>query len=174
MLRLESGMHENQEGGVKMAMERWRQGRGLISRRTPLRELDELRSRFEDFWPLWPSQERFAFEPVEWMPAIDIYESGGKYTVKAELPGMKQEDVDVSVTGDRLTIKGEKKAETEVEEENYYRSERVYGSFCRSIDLPSDADSDKIEANYNEGVLEVSIPKTEEVKSKKIDVSAKQ
>lgn len=153
-----------------MAVERWRQGRGLVPRRRPLRELDELRSRVED---LWPSGEHFGFEPVQWMPATDIYERDGKYVVKAELPGMEEEDVDVSITGDRLTIKGEKKSETEVKEEDYYRCERAYGTFIRSIDLPSDADPDRIEANYDNGVLEVVVPKTEAAKPKKIEISAR-
>lgn len=156
-----------------MAMERWRQGRGLIPRRRPLRELDDLRSRLEDLWPLWPSGEHSVFEQVQLMPATDIYERDGKYVVKAELPGMEEKDVDVSITGDRLTIKGEKKSETEVKEEDYYRCERAYGNFIRSIDLPSDADSDKIEASYDNGVLEVVIPKTEAAEPKKIEISAR-
>jgi HSP20 family protein len=102
-----------------------------------------------------------------------MFEKDDKYTVKAELPGMKEEDVDVSVVGDRLTIRGEKKAEHEVKQENYYRSERSYGSFFRSIDLPSDANPGKIEASYDDGVLEVTIPKTAVVKAKKVKVSAK-
>ena len=155
-----------------MAMERWGPRRGLMPWR-PFGELDEIRRRFEDFWPLWPSLGRFPFETEGWAPAIDMYEKDDKYMVKAELPGMKEEDVDVSVVGDRLTIKGEKKAETEVKEENYYRSERSYGSFFRSIDLPSDANPDKIEANYEDGILEVEIPKAAGVKPKKVTVSAK-
>jgi len=153
-----------------MAVERWRQGRGLVPRRRPLRELDELRSRVED---LWPSGEHFVFEPAQWMPSTDIYERDGKYVVKAELPGMEEKDVDVSITGDRLTIKGEKKSETEVNEEDYYRCERAYGTFIRSIDLPSDADPDRIEAKYDNGVLEVVVPKTEAAKPKKIEISAR-
>jgi HSP20 family protein len=155
-----------------MTMERWRPRRGLIPWR-PFRELDELQRRFEDIWPFWPSLRGFPFETGEWAPAIDMYERDDKYVVKAELPGMKEEEVDVSVVGNRLTIKGEKKAETEVKEENYYRSERSYGSFFRSIDLPSDVDPDKIEANYEDGILEVEIPKTLAVKPKKVTVSAK-
>lgn len=153
-----------------MSMERWRPGRGLTPWR-PLEEMDELRRRFEDLWSSWPTLGRF--KTMEWVPAIDVYEKDNKYMVKAELPGMKEEDVDVSVVGDRLTIKGEKKAESEVKEENYYRSERSYGSFFRSIDLPSDADPSKIEANYDDGVLEVAIAKTAAVKPKKVKVSAK-
>lgn len=155
-----------------MAMERWRSRHGLTPW-SPSRDLDELQRRLEDFWSFWPSLQRFPFESREWAPAIDMFEKDDKYMVKAELPGMKEEDVDVSVVGDRLTMKGEKKAEHEVKEENYYRSERSYGSFFRSIDLPSDADPGKIEASYDDGVLEVTIPKTAAVKPKKVEVSAK-
>lgn len=151
-----------------MAIERWRPRTGLMPWR-PFWELEDLPRRFEDLW----SPGQFPFEMREWMPALDMYEKDGSYVVKAEIPGMKEEDVDVSVSGDKLTIRGEKKAETEVNEENYYRCERSYGSFFRSIDLPSDADSNKIEANYEDGVLEVSIPKTEATKSKKVKVTAK-
>jgi HSP20 family protein len=107
------------------------------------------------------------------MPAIDVFEKDDKFVVKAELPGMKEEDIDVSVVGDTLTIKGEKKTETEVKEEDYYRCERSYGSFVRSIPLPSTVNADKIEANYEGGVLEVSLPKVAKVKPKKVKVSAK-
>jgi HSP20 family protein len=155
-----------------MTMERWRPRHGMIPWR-PFRELDELQQRFEDAWRFWPSMRRFPFDNGEWLPAMDMFEKDDRYVVKAELPGMKEEDVDISLVGNRLTLKGERKAETEVKEENYYRSERSYGNFFRSIDLPSDADPDKIEANYEDGVLEVTIPKTEAVKPKKVAVSAK-
>ena len=96
-----------------------------------------------------------------------------KFVVKAELPGMKEEDIDVSVIGDTLTVKGEKKTESEVKEEDYYRCERSYGSFYRSVPLPSTVDASKIKADFEDGVLEVTLPKTAEVKPKKIAVSAK-
>jgi HSP20 family protein len=86
---------------------------------------------------------------------------------------MKETDVDVSLTGDRLTIKGEKRAEAEIKEDSYYRSERSYGSFSRSIDLPADADQDKITAQYEDGILEISVAKKESVKPKKVNVSPK-
>jgi HSP20 family protein len=92
--------------------------------------------------------------------------------VKAELPGM-EEDIGISVVGNTLTIKGERKAESEVEEDDYYYCERSYGSFSRSIDVPSNVDTEKIEVSYEDGVLEISLPKTPEVKPKKISVSAK-
>jgi HSP20 family protein len=97
----------------------------------------------------------------------------GKFVVKAELPRMKEEDIDVSVIGDTLTIKGERKAESEVEEEDYHCCERSYGSFSRSIAVPPNVDTKKIEASFEDGVLEVSLPKAPEAKPKKIVVSAK-
>ena len=102
-----------------------------------------------------------------------MFEKEGKFVVKAELPGIKEEDVDVSVADDILTIKGEKKTENELKEEDYYCCERSYGSFFRSIGLPSNVDAKKIEANYEDGVLEVSLPKVVEAKPKKIQISTK-
>jgi HSP20 family protein len=158
-----------------MEMERWRPGRGLIPWR-PFRELEEIERRFDDMlsWPLLPAVwRRIPTMEMGWAPTIDVFEKEDKFVVKAELPGMKEEDIDISVVGDTLTIKGERKAESEVEEEDYYYCERSYGSFSRSIAIPSNVDAKKIEANYNDGVLEVSLPKTPEVKPKKISVSAK-
>ncbi len=108
-----------------------------------------------------------------WALAIEVFEKEDKFVVKAELPGMKEEDIDVSVVGDILTVKGERKAETEVKEEDYYCCERSYGSFSRSIAVPSNVDAKKITASFDDGVLEVSLPKAPEVKPKKISVSAK-
>ena len=108
-----------------------------------------------------------------WTPAIEVFEKEDRFLVKAELPGMKEEDIDISAVGDTLTIKGERKVESEVKEEDYYCCERSYGSFFRSIALPSHVDAQKIEASYEDGVLEVSLPKIPEVKPKKISVSAK-
>ena len=158
-----------------MVMERWRPGRGLIPWR-PFRELEELERRLEEtFGRPFPAAmwRRLPLEERGWAPAIEVFEKEDKFVVKAELPGMEEKDIDVSVVGDTLTIKGEKKAESEVKEEDYYFCERSYGSFFRSIAVPSNVDTKKIEANYENGVLEVSLPKTPEVKPKKISVSVK-
>jgi HSP20 family protein len=158
-----------------MAMERWRPGRGLAPWR-PFRELEEMERRFEDIFgrPFLPAVwRRIPVMEMGWAPAIEVFEKEDKFVVKAELPGMKEEDIDVSVVGDTLTIKGEREAEGEVKEEDYYCCERSYGSFSRSIALPSSVDAKKIEASYDDGVLEVSLPKAPEVKAKKIAVSAK-
>jgi HSP20 family protein len=116
---------------------------------------------------------RFPLLETEWMPAVEMYEKADKYVVKAELPGMKQEDVDISLIGDTLTIKGDKKSESEVKEKDYHFSERSYGSFFRSVRLPSNVDVKKIEASFEDGVLEVFLPKSAEVKPKKIAITAK-
>ncbi len=157
-----------------MAIERWQPRRGLVPW-SPFEMMEEMGRRFEDVfgrefptvWRRLPAEER------AWAPAIEVMEKDDKFLVRAELPGMKKEDIDVSVTGDTLTIKGERKAESEVKEENYYRSERVYGNFFRSISLPTSVDTKKIEASYKDGILEIGLPKAPEVQPKKIEISVK-
>ena len=159
---------------MSMTMERWRPRWGLSPLR-PLREFEEMerlmsvmfRSSFPVLWRRAPGEER------GWMPPVEMFEREDKFVVKAELPGMKKEDIDISVVGDALTIKGERKAETEIKEEDYHCCERSYGTFFRSISMPSAVDTKKIEANYEEGVLEISLPKAAEVKPKKIAIGPK-
>ena len=159
-----------------MTMERWRPTRGLTPW-SPFRELEEMERRFDEMFgrPFLPSVwRRLPIEQAAWAPTIDVFEKGDKFVVKAEVPGMKEEDIHVSVEGDMLTIREEKKIESEVKEEDYYRSEHSYGSFFRSIALPSTADASKIEADYENGVLEVTLPKKPEVKPKKVAVKKKE
>jgi HSP20 family protein len=158
-----------------MVMERWRPRWGMMPWR-PFRETEEMERYFNDVFgrPFLPAVwRRIPVVEMGWAPAIEVFEKKDKFVVKAEIPGMKEEDIDVSVVGDTLTIKGERKTESEVKEEDYYCCERSYGSFSRSIALPSSVDAKKIEANYEDGVLEVSLPKAPEVKAKKVTVSAK-
>ncbi len=105
--------------------------------------------------------------------AIDMYEADNHIVVKASTPGVKPEDIDISVSGNTLTIKGETKQEQEVKEENYIRRERRYGSFMRSIPLPTDVNADKAEAEFENGVLTIKIPRAEEAKAKTIKISKK-
>ena len=107
-----------------------------------------------------------------WHPAIDIRENETGFVVVADLPGMTAEDVKISVKENVLMITGEKKQEEKTEESTYYRIERSYGSFERSFRLPSKIDTEKITAEYKNGVLTVTLPKVEEVKPKEITVSA--
>lgn len=105
-----------------------------------------------------------------WVPPIDLSETADKVTVKAEIPGMDPKEIDISIQGDTLIIKGEKKEEKEEKGKNYYRMERRYGSFSRSIDLPTSVDTNKVTAECKNGVLEITMQKKEEVKPKQISV----
>lgn len=105
--------------------------------------------------------------------AIDMYETKDDVVVKAALPGIKPDQVEVSITGDTLMIRGEAKEEHEVKEKDYIRRERRYGSFCRSLTLPSGIKSDKADASFENGVLTIKVPKAEESKPKTIKVKAK-
>lgn len=104
------------------------------------------------------------------MPSLDVYEEKDSVVVKAELPGMNKEDLGVTLAGENLTIKGEKKEDKEVKEDAYYRRERSYGSFLRTVALPCDVKGDEIKASFKDGVLEIRVPKTEEAKKKSIAV----
>ncbi|WP_455388302.1 Hsp20/alpha crystallin family protein [Petrachloros mirabilis] len=103
-------------------------------------------------------------------PSLDVFEEKDEIVVKADLPGMNKDEIEVTVTENVVTIKGEKKKEEEVKEKDYYRRERSYGSFVRSVELPSEVKSDQIKANFKDGVLEVRMPKTEEAKKKSVSV----
>jgi HSP20 family protein len=105
-----------------------------------------------------------------WAPACDIYETDNEIVVKAELPEVKKEDVHVSLENNLLTIRGERNLSEETKRENYHRLERRYGAFTRSFTLPSFADTSKINAEFKDGMLRVTLPKREEAKPKQIEV----
>ncbi len=109
---------------------------------------------------------------AEWAPAVDIKEEADKFVLLADLPGVKPEEIDVSMEGGVLTIRGEKRTEAKTEKEGYKRVERTYGSFYRRFSLPDTANSDAISAKTNHGVLEIVIPKREAVQPKKISVTS--
>jgi len=104
------------------------------------------------------------------IPAIDVAEEKDSFLVKADLPGLSKDDVSVTLQDNYLTIKGEKKHETETKEADYYRQERFSGSFSRMIELPSTVDARKIDAQFKDGVLHVRLPKAEEAKPKQIEI----
>jgi HSP20 family protein len=107
-----------------------------------------------------------------WLPALDVYETADKIVVSAELPGLDPKEVEVSVEDSTLTIRGQRHFEQETDEQNYRRIERRYGSFTRSIRLPQTADTEKIDARFDKGMLTVEVPKREEAKPKRIEVKA--
>jgi HSP20 family protein len=131
------------------------------------RMMDDFFGRRMRAW--WP--ERWLGRETEvTAPSVDVYEEKDDIIVKAELPGMDKNDIEVNISDSQLTLKGEKKKEEKVEEENYYRCERSYGAFFRTLELPSTVQADKIKASFKNGVLEVRLPKTEEAKSKEIKI----
>jgi HSP20 family protein len=109
----------------------------------------------------------------DWLPPVDISETEDKLVIKAEMPGLDPKDVDVSISADVLTIKGEKKKKEEEKGEHYYCVETYSGSFQRSFRLPHNVKTDKIEAAFDKGVLRITIPKTEEAKKKEIKIRVK-
>ena len=107
-----------------------------------------------------------------WAPAVDIFEKDHNLLIRAELPGLKREDIEISMENGVLTLHGERKRESEVEESNAYRLERIYGAFTRSFSLPTTVDPSKVQAIYKDGVLEVTVPKLEAAKPKKVQIQA--
>ena len=105
-----------------------------------------------------------------WMPAMDLLETDDQFVLRADLPGMSEDDVKIEVEDGTLTISGERKAEHETKQEGYYRVERAYGTFSRSLTLPRGVDPAAVTANFDRGVLEVRIPKPEERKPRRIEI----
>lgn len=106
-------------------------------------------------------------------PSLELREEDDRFVLHADVPGIDKKDIDISVIGNTLTIKGERKAEERHKEKGYYYSERVFGTFHRSIELPTEVDADKVTASYKDGVLEVAVPKSERAKPKQIKVDVK-
>ncbi len=131
---------------------------------------EDLNRLFRRGWLRSPEFGSLTGETATWAPAVDVYETSDSLVVEAELPGVDPKDVEVSVDEDVLTIKGERKLEKEIKEENYLRVERAYGKFQRSMRLPSEVDVDKIKASYENGVLKVNVPKVEPRKPKTVQI----
>jgi HSP20 family protein len=136
------------------------------------RRVEDMERRFEDFFrrpfsllPSWMPRMKMP-EIEEISPSMDIFTDGNDVVVKGELPGIKKEDINVSLTKDTITISGEKKKEEKIEKKDYYSLERSYGSFKRSFSLPAEVRTEKASAKFKDGVLEIRIPKTEEAKKK--------
>lgn len=144
----------------------WRPRREMLSLR------DSLDRAFEDMM-VFPSRMWLAPFDGEALP-LDIYREDGSWIVKAEVPGVGSDELEVSVKDNVLTISGETRAEEEVEEENYIRRERRYGSFCRSVALPTGAEGDKAEASFADGVLTVTVPVAEETETESIKIPVKE
>jgi HSP20 family protein len=160
----------------------WKWGRSDESLRrdsgNPFGEFQkEMNRLFDNF-----SENMFSMSPMKWnmpeisatYPKMDVSETDKEFKITAELPGMDEKDIDVSVSNEVLTIKGEKKAEKEEKKPNYYRMERSYGAFQRSIPLPVEVEKDQVQANFKKGVLSIVIPKSEKAvkETKKIEIKS--
>jgi HSP20 family protein len=147
--------------------------------RDPFALMREMTSDFDRMfaepWPSffrWPSLWRRAAPEIDWYPEIDVFEKDNRLVTKIDLPGMKKEDVKVDVTDGQLAISGERKREAEEKGEEFYRCEREYGSFYRSVPLPEGAKIDDVKATFTDGVLEVSVPlpARPELKARKVEI----
>jgi len=157
-----------------MVLERWRPFSrfGALERMDPFREIMDFQSEMNRLFDSFFGRGGRSVGLLDrvWNPVVDVYETTDELVVTTELPGTKEKDVHVSIVGDVLTIKGERKQDREVKEENYHRMERFYGAFERHIPLPIPVEADKVKATFRDGVLEIRLPKAEEVKPKEIKI----
>jgi len=140
----------------------------------PFRDVEEMFDRYSRSmdWPFRGGRE-LAPKGVDWAPRVDISETDDKFCIKAEIPGIKREDVKINIEDHVLTIHGENKQEKEETGEKFHRVERFYGSFRRSFTLPENVDEGKVDAAFKDGLLTLMIPKTEVAKPKAIEVKVK-
>ncbi len=139
-----------------MALVRWR----------PMNELDDMSRLFDEMW-------RRSLRPsggTTWYPAVDVRENENEYKIVAELPGLTRDDVKISVTDNIVTIRGEKKAETEEKSENWHQMERTYGAFERSFTLGTSVDASGVKARFESGVLNITLPKSQEARPREIRI----
>jgi len=143
-----------------------------IIRSDPFRDLLTLREKmnrlFEDVVTARGQEKEFISST--WNPAVDIYESENQLVLTAEIPGVDEKDVEIKIEDNTLSIKGERRFETETKEENYHRLERSYGSFYRTFTLPNYVDQDKIHAEHENGVLRITMPKRTDLKPRKVKI----
>jgi len=150
---------------------RWEPFGGIRRRGDVFGDLSRMQEDMNRFFDDFFGEHRRGLAEGAWLPAVDVSETEGEFVVRAELPGMDHEDIDINVQNNILTLKGEKKQEKKEENESFHRLERSYGSFSRSFTLPTGVSPDDIKASFKDGVLEVTMPKAEEVKAKRIAIS---
>ena len=155
-----------------MAMERWRPF-GTLDRWEPFRNLVEVQgevNRLLDVFAGRPAAGVAAGATRPWMPVLDMYETKDDLVLRVELPGVQEKDVAVSITGDLLSIKGERRWDDGGKDQKFMHVERMYGRFERLIQLPMAVQADKVKASYRDGVLEITLPKAEELKPRDIKI----
>lgn len=155
-----------------MAVERWRPF-STADRWEPLKNLGDIQGEvnrlFDSFFGR-PTMVTVGGVPRQWAPVLDMYETKDDLVLSIELPGVREKDVSLAITGDLLTVRGERELSPELKSESCYHLERVYGKFERSIQLPMPVQADRVKATYRDGVLEARLPKADEVKPKQIKI----
>jgi HSP20 family protein len=151
-------------------MERYRPRRRSMTTWSPFREMEEMERMIEETFGRPTVWRRAPEEQYVWAPSIEMYEKENDYFIRMEIPGVNPQDVDISLSGDTLTVKGERKPPENIEDEAYQLCEVCYGSFTRSITLPEPVKAEKIEATFGNGILNLRVPKAEEVKPKQIKI----
>jgi len=154
-----------------MAMERWRPF-GSVDRWEPFRNLVDIQGEVNRLFDSVAGRP-MAGAPAagrSWMPAVDMHETKDDLVLRVEVPGVREKDVAVSITGDLLTVRGERRWEDESKDQKFLHVERVYGQFERMIQLPMAVQTDKVKASYRDGVLEIKLPKAEELKPREIKI----
>jgi len=154
-----------------MAMERWRPF-GTMERWDPFRNLGDIQTEVNRLFDSWSGRPATsALADRMWLPAVDVQETKADIVLSFDIPGVNEKDVQVSMTGDLLTVKGERRFERESNgDQSYHRVERLYGKFERSVQLPFPVQTDKIKATYRDGVLTIKLPKAEELKPREIKI----
>ena len=142
----------------------------MLTRYNPMRDMYALSKAVDRLFDQTIENRSVWEAPVTWDVALDVAENKDEYLVKASLPGINPDDLEITFTENTLTIKGQTQEENEIEEGQYHLRERRHGSFSRSVSLPVHIDSDNIQANYDAGILTLHLPKAEEVKPRKIAV----
>ena len=152
-------------------IDRWRPYPTAVERWEPFRNVNDIQGEMNRlFDSFFGRPATVAAGERMWAPLVELYETKDDLFVTLELPGVREKDMHVSITGDMLAVKGERRFESDVKDEGYYRLERGYGKFERSIPLPIPVQADKVKATYRDGVLEIRLPKVEEVKPKEIKI----
>lgn len=173
MLKLtgSGGREETTQGDTNdMAMERWRPF-GTAERWQPFHQMSEIQAEMNrPFDSVFGPPDSVSTGERIWAPLCDVRETKDDLVFSSEIPGVSEKDVNVSITGDLLTVKGERKLEQQFNEGSYHRLERAHGTFERTVQLPMPVQSDKVTATYRDGVLTVKVPKAEEVKPKEIKI----
>lgn len=143
----------------------------MITRWDPFRELAQLQNRVNRLFQESAVGQDEGLSTTSFVPPVDIYETEQNIVLKLEVPGVEQKDLDIRIENNTITIRGERKFETEVKEENFHRVERRYGSFQRSFTLPNTVNTEQVSADYENGILKVTLAKRAEAKPKQIKVN---